>query len=172
VLPDGPWGDALEKVRQGLGSGQIIVLLGPRGTGKTQMAVEILRERIMAELRLHPDDTSTLLYTKARDIFARMRDAFRDGAELTEVQALRLFSEPDILVIDEAHERSDTAFVGRALTTIIDRRYDALRDTIIVSNQDRREFAAGMGESIVSRMREVGVIVECQWPSFREVKRD
>jgi hypothetical protein len=42
-----------------------------------------------------------------------------------------------------------------------------MTDTILTCNLDRNMLAENLGPSIVSRMKEGGGILECNWPSFR-----
>ena len=70
-------------------------------------------------------------------------------------------------MIDEVHERAVTQAENATLINIIDRRYDARRCTVLIANQDKSEFAAAMGPSIVSRIHETGEALECDWPNFR-----
>ena len=73
-----------------------------------------------------------------------------------------------LLVIDEAHERSDSAWENSTLANVVDRRYDAERATILVSNLTKAAFAQAIGPSIVSRIHEAGETVVCDWGSFRQ----
>lgn len=153
------WGAALEGLRQRLGSGFLVALLGIRGAGKTQLAVEALRTRIEA------GDTGR--YVKAMDLLIRFREAFRkDGP--TEKAVLEEFLWPDILVIDALEERAETQFEDRMIAHLIDLRYDAMLDTILISNQTKEAFQKSVGNSVVSRLIETGEVIECMWESFRK----
>lgn len=56
----------------------------------------------------------------------------------------------DLLVIDECHQRGETAFEQNTLTNLLDRRYDARKCTILIANQSKAEFSESMGDSVVS----------------------
>jgi hypothetical protein len=156
---EGPWGDAYKSLSGVLSTGPLIILIGGRGTGKTQMACGLL-----ADIANHP---SPVRYMKAIDLFREIRDCYRkDGP--SEISIVKKLTDLGGLVIDESHERSDSAWENMTLTNIIDRRYDSMRTTILVSNLGREAFAAAVGPSIVSRIHEVGRVIECNWPSFRD----
>jgi DNA replication protein DnaC len=152
------WGAALEGLRQRLGTGFLVALLGIRGAGKTQLAVEAARARIEAG--------GTGRYVKTMDLLIRFREAFRkDGP--SEKTVLEEFLSPDILVIDALEERAETQFEDRMISHLIDLRYDAMLDTILISNQTKDAFKLSVGNSVVSRLIETGEVIECTWESFR-----
>jgi DNA replication protein DnaC len=136
--------------------GGIIALLGKRGTGKTQLAVSVLLDFIETRKRV--------TYCKAADLFREIRSQMQNGGEAALVNKLASVA---LLVIDEAHERAESDFENRTLVNIVDRRYDAIKPLIFIANQTRQEFATNMGDSIVSRMHEVGDVIEMNGPSFR-----
>jgi DNA replication protein DnaC len=108
----------------------------------------------------------TVRYLKASDLFRSIRGTFRkDGP--SEIKLLETFSRYGLLVIDESHERGDTEFENRTLVHIIDRRYDAGRDTLLISNLSADAFRTSMGPSIISRMSETGLMIVADWPSYR-----
>ncbi len=155
---EGPWGDEYRRLKPVALAGKMIVLLGKRGTGKTQMAVDLLAD-ICATGEM-------VKYLKVMDLFREIRSCYRkDGP--SEVETVDRMCKTGGLVIDEAHERSDSDWENRTLTNIIDRRYDDLKTTILVSNMTRETFGEAMGPSFKSRMQECGNIIVCDWPSFR-----
>lgn len=141
-----------------MGTGFIVALLGGRGVGKTQMAVAACRE--MAERE------KSFLYCTAMDIFLDIKDSFRKGG--SERDALKNFIRPALLVIDEVQERGETPWEDRLLTHIIDKRYAAERDTLLISNQTKDAFVESIGQSVASRIAEAGGIAVFDWASFRE----
>lgn len=157
----GPWGDAYRRLRDKLAAGPIIVLLGPRGTGKTQLAVCLMADLAMTLRR-------PLWYFKVAVLFEKLRDCYRPGGP-SELELTRRVTTGAGLVLDELSVPSWSEWELRQLTTVIDGRYDRTLTTILISNQAPDEFARTIGPSILSRIREpgVGVVQECNWPSFR-----
>lgn len=161
------WRATLDKVTARLGSGFIIVLHGSRGPGKTQLAVNVIRESC---IQLRPAH-----YTTALAMFLEMREANHDdGSEKRVVN--RYTGSPDehwsadgynLLVIDECHERGETAWENRILSHIIDARYGAKLDTILITNEAIGTACSTLGPSIIDRIRECGAFVSCDWGSFR-----
>lgn len=143
-----------------LPAGSIALLIGPRGTGKTQMGVHAIGRACRAQ--------RSALYTIAAEIFLELREAMnaeRGGG--SESRVMRDLETPDVLVIDEAHERNGTDWESLVLTSLIDRRYRAMKTTIIISNEERPAALQALGPSVHSRMLECGAIVACNWTSFR-----
>lgn len=139
--------------------GFICALVGNRGSGKTQLGVEAIRMGCKA--------LYSCRYTRAFDVFMEVRAAMKSD-HATEVDAMREFIDPEMLVIDEMQERGETAFEDRILVNIIDKRYGQMNDTILIANQTPEHFTAALGPSVTDRIRETGGIIECTWESFRK----
>ena len=147
--------------------GVLCALIGGRGRGKTQMAVtavaNIARRRPELVVR----------YRKLIQVFLEIRAGFgTDGA--TEEAVIKKYVEPDILVLDEIQERSQSDWENRVFTHIVDRRYDRPgKSTILIGNVAREStgpvdpLRECVGDSIYSRMIETGGIIEFPWASFR-----
>jgi len=107
-------------------------------------------------------DTGPVRYVKALSLFLDIRAAMHSDKG-TEKTAVETYSRFDLLIIDEIHERGETPFEDRMLTHIIDRRYDAMKPTIIVGNIRSTKLQSSLGASIASRITEGGVVVDCDW---------
>jgi DNA replication protein DnaC len=155
----GPWGEAFTKLAKRLGTGFLVAMIGTRGNGKTQMAVELMKTTT--------DSLRTALFTTATGFFMAVKATYRKDSEQTEAGVLRGYCKPSLLVVDEAARRAETGWENNLLFELLNQRYNAMRDTILICNMSRTEFEASLGASLVSRMNETGGIVECNWPSFR-----
>lgn len=154
------WSAKLDALTPRLGTGFLVALLGPRGTGKTQLAAELIRKHVDSS------NMPTPLYTRSCDIFLTIRESFRRDGPSEREQVVR-FMRPSVLVIDEAHERSESDWENRLLNLIVDVRYGEERDTILISNERESSFRESIGPSIYSRLIETGGVIVCDWPSFR-----
>lgn len=139
--------------------GALIVLLGPRGCGKTQLAVAAM------DLVCH---SAQARYATAMEIFLELRGSFGPAAKESEKSVLERFCTPGLLVIDESQERGETPFEDRALNFIIDKRYRECLPTIVISNQTAPEFFKAMGASITDRAHEGGAVFSFTTSSFRK----
>ena len=153
------WSDQCDKVLAAIGTGSMIVILGNRGAGKTQMAVCAIRESCKM---LRP-----ALYVKAWDFFLDIRATYKKDSTVTERDVLGLYVKQSLLVVDAIENRSESQFENNMLSHMVDLRYDDMVDTILIANYDEKAFAAAMGPSIVDRIIECGIKVLCNWKSFR-----
>lgn len=165
------WENTYDRIFDAIGKGSVSVLIGPRGTGKTQLAV-VISENV--EHRLHQRrgafDQARTRYTTAVELFMTIKETYGDNAQRSEKAAIDLFVKPDLLVIDEVQERAGTEWENRLLVNIVDRRYAAMKDTILVGNLKPEDVQRELGTSIASRAQETGGIYVADWPSFRAKK--
>lgn len=151
------WEKAMVALNEYVDAGSIAALLGPRGVGKTQMAT--------CAIHYVRFGGRSAQYTTAMGFFSKLKDCFASD-ERTQV-VLGRFEMPYLLVLDEIEVRSGSQWETDMLTHLVDRRYGALKPTIIISNMTADAFRTTMPESIVSRITEGGGIVTCGWESFR-----
>lgn len=152
-----------------LSNNGVVALLGPRGTGKTQLAVEIIRRFCANSM---PDKPMSCVYTVADELFPHIRSSYDSAGKLTEHAAVAKYFRPKLLVIDELQEIKGSGFELQKLTLIVDKRYGALKPTILIANLEPKEFYDRVGSSIQSRMDEGGGHLEFLWPSFRKHKQE
>ncbi len=175
---DPRWRATLEMLVGKLGSGFIYTLTGGRGVGKTQLATAVLCNVARELMREDSERSIQPRYAKAAEMFRAVQGGFalrvnRRGAPARKsaAEVITNFITPKLLVIDELQEAKGSDFEDRTLTAIIDGRYDRAVDTIIITNLTTNAMGEALGPSIVSRMRECGGAIECDWPSFREAAR-
>lgn len=170
------WQEAYQKALEIAESGGIIVCYGRRGTGKTQIAVEIARNAKLPNsgkpqnqwtFQSRPEHRPAL-YVKAMEIFIDLKNSFQRPSAPSEKAIIEKLASAAFLVIDEAHVRGETKYEDDKLTHIIDKRYDAMRPTMLITNLQRKEFAAQLSPSILSRIEEQGGGIECNWASYRK----
>ena len=151
--------------------GCLIGLLGPRGTGKTQMATSVGFHCGERADNGHPifRGRTVAMYASLPDLLAKLRATFnsreRDGK--TEAGIIDELARPRLLVLDEIHETSGSEWATSLFTNLIDRRYMEMLDTILISNEQQDAFTKSIGSSVASRMQETGGVMICDWPSFR-----
>ena len=105
-------------------------------------------------------------YCKIVEFFVQIRATYTSKTSSEELVIARHIH-PDLLVLDEIGVRGETTFEDTMFTHLIDRRYDAMKDTILISNQTREGLLGSVGKSIESRLLESGGIITCDWASFR-----
>jgi Cdc6-like AAA superfamily ATPase len=153
------WSACLDMMRSKVGSGIIMALIGTRGTGKTQLACELIRENAKRG--------KSSRFTLAMDIFLAIRASYRKDSTTDEARVTEEFRRPQLLVIDEIQERAETPFEDRILTHLLNHRYNDQKDTLLIGNSTREAFTAAMGPSIVQRLNETGGLVVTDWKGYR-----
>ena len=155
-----PWKKALrDAYRTVLTPGSIIVLNGRYGTGKTVLSTFLGRVMYRRKKRV--------LYSKAYDYTMALRETFNGNGSESAVMAR--YKAPYLLVLDEYHEVKDTEFTGPALERLIDHRHQNGKPTILIANYNPTALEDRLGPAIVSRIHLCGIIITCDWNSYREI---
>lgn len=161
IVPHGiGWLKVEARLKARLGSGFIIALCGGRGTGKTLLAASLAR--------FSAESGRSVLYKTAMEFFLDVKETYDSSGKRSEKQVIANYCAPKLLVIDEVQERGNSAWEDRLLTHLIDRRYQAMLDTLLIANSTPDAFLKGIGDSVGSRIVETGGVAKCDWPSFRE----
>jgi DNA replication protein DnaC len=154
------WDSVLASMRGLVGKGFLCALVGTRGAYKTQLAVELLR---LVCWRGKPG-----LYRRVMEFFVDLKSSYNGGDE-TEAAVLARYAAPALLVLDEAHERGGTTWESSMLNLLIDKRYAAMKDTVLIANLTRAELPGALGPSIMRRLDDTGGIVECAWGRMGQI---
>lgn len=139
--------------------GGIVALIGSRGTGKTQLAAEL----VVRACR----DAKRAQYAKAMDFFVELRTSFKADGEGDETSIMQRYIRPWLLVLDNVDRRGGSEWEDRMLTHLIDKRYDLGVATILIANLDLAAFADHVGADVIDRIRDGGGLIVADWPGFR-----
>lgn len=159
----GPSLDKANELWPRIASGDcLILLIGDRGPGKTQMATFLAQRLLMA-------GKSAGYYRKTGDLISEIKYTWADGGKTvgTENDVLKKYRKVPFLVLDEFHEKGASEWESRTLNNIIDHRYDSMLATLIIANMGEAEVRKQISASIVSRAEETGGLVDCNWKSYR-----
>lgn len=165
--------------------GAIVAMVGPRGTGKTTIAAALAAKRLWEDwdkareiqsyttsLERRPVPRRISLYRKLSAVVARFKAFYGDFGtiEMAQLESERAhLASVELLIIDELAEvEDDSRHKDRILTDLLDLRYADRRDTILISNQTKADFAASINPSVASRIAEHGCVIRCEWQSFRD----
>jgi DNA replication protein DnaC len=154
----GRYKSAVEKSRVTLDKpGTILGLIGGRGTGKTQIASVATLECCRTGKRARIIKNVLLI----ADLKKRFGTASGDS------DWLREWRQPNLLVLDEFSLALDTQWSRSMLCTLIDSRYDTMKNTVLIANLTEAEWDEQIDPSIRDRCNEGGGVILCSWPSFR-----
>jgi DNA replication protein DnaC len=157
-----------------------MLLVGGIGTGKTHLAVGILKELIAAR-------GSACLFCDYRELLKQIQNSYNDSVKATELQVLRPVFDAEILVLDELGAVKPSEWVWDTVSLILNTRYNDNRTTIITTNfadepaggvskslsparAASRDETLGdrIGERMRSRLQEMCRVVKMNGPDFRQ----
>ncbi|MBF1706383.1 MAG: ATP-binding protein [Selenomonas sp.] len=135
-----------------------LLLKGSYGTGKTHLAVSILRETAEAGI---PG-----MFVVVPDLIAKMLASFdaKDGKAGDLVETAK--SVP-LLVLDDLGAENPKPWVVELVYVLINHRYEHMLPTIITTNYDGKQLDSVFGRRIVSRLTEMTVPVNIRAEDYR-----
>ncbi|WP_277592959.1 ATP-binding protein [Pseudomonas chlororaphis] len=147
-----------------LQAGRALMLMGEIGTGKTHLACAILQHVVRQNGR-------TGLIVTAESITQAVTDSFRNNAGPSKSDLLAELAAVDLLVIDEVGmhtAKPGKDFTPGLLHEAIDRRYQLIKPTILISNQKPESLQDFIGPRAADRLRENGgLLAPFTWKSAR-----
>lgn len=142
------------------GKFQTLIFLGAVGTGKTHLASGIIYE-------------CGGLYRLAPAIVEEIRRAKSFSARETEAEILDGYGRASLLVIDEIGRGVMAADEQYMLYQIINERYNRRKPTVLISNQNKKDFLNYVGIAAADRLTESAQVVEFTGKSYRgEIRRE
>lgn len=135
-----------------------LIMLGTVGTGKTHLACGIVREY-------------GGLYRLAPNIVEEIRRAKSFTAKETEADLLENYGRVKLLVIDEIGRGVAGTDEQYMLYQIINERYNRRKPTVLISNQNKRDFLNYIGIAAADRLTESAKTVEFKGQSYRATLR-
>ena len=158
------------------------LIIGKIGTGKTHLAVGILKELIV-------NRGLACLFYDYRELLKQIQNSYNATVQTTELDVLRPVFDTDVLVLDELGAVKPTEWVWDTVSLILNTRYNDNRTTIITTNypdESARETAGTtdfaraqravrgetlgdrIGERMRSRLHEMCRIVKMEGADFRQ----
>jgi hypothetical protein len=153
---DGRFDVSLAKWRAKLGTGFLLALVGEWDGGKTQFAVELIRANIF-------ENDHSGLFCTATDFFMDIKATYKPHVPKDERTVINEYCRPSLLVIDEMAKRSESAWENNLLFHLVNKRYNAKLDTVLIANQTAEQFESreSAGPAIVRRLNETGALIDC-----------
>ena len=117
-----------------------LLIIGKIGTGKTHLAVGIVKELIL-------NKGIPCLFYDYRELLKEIQNSYNASVQTSELDVLRPVFETDVLVLDELGAVKPTEWVWDTVSLILNTRYNDNRTTIITTNFDDQP-AAGSSASL------------------------
>ncbi|OOG11300.1 ATP-binding protein [Pseudomonas sp. C9] len=142
-------------------AGRSLVLSGNVGNGKTHLACAM----VQAVIREHG---AQAVIATAAEIIRVFKGAMDRSAEYSDRNVLDELASFDLLVIDEVGAQSGSAYELGVLHEVIDRRYQLVLPTVLVSNLVTADLARYIGDRALDRLRQAGgQAIGFNWASAR-----
>ena len=135
-----------------------LLLKGSYGTGKTHLAVSILRETAEAGI---PG-----MFVGVSDLSAEMLASFDSKDVKAGALVVTAMCVP-LLVLDDLGAENPKPWVVELVYVLINHRYEHMLPTIITTNYDGKQLDAVFGRRIVSRLTEMTVPVNIRAEDYR-----
>lgn len=129
-------------------AGRNLLMTGNIGTGKTHLACSIVRRVI--EMK------AIAVITTAAEIIRVFKRSMARDSGYTEGDVIDELSSFDLLVIDEVGAQAGTAYELGVLHEVIDKRYQLLKPTVLVSNLPAKPTTDVDGKPLPSLEQYIG----------------
>lgn len=142
-----------------------IVLTGDTGSGKTHLAVAILREFVKDGKVI---DSRGAIFTTVPDLLLSIRSGFGDSSGFTQSEEdfVNSYAKTPFLILDDLGAEKSTEWATATLSAIIDKRYRELLPTVYTTNLTLDEISNQLSRRISSRMSDAKII-KLSMPDYR-----
>lgn len=143
-----------------------LLLTGSVGTGKTHLAVAVLRALLQQGIqgRFYSYD----------QLLKEIQSTYQQDGGRTELDLLLPAFESEVLVLDDLGTVRPSDWVFNTVTLVLNQRYNQGRTTILTTNHALERtplldnsLSARVGERVVSRLREMCKIIVMDGPDYR-----
>jgi DNA replication protein DnaC len=142
-------------------TGRCAIFSGERGTGKTHLAVGIAQHAM--------GYGKAAVFVTTQRLIRAVRDTWQKNAKMSETEAVRLFTQPDLLILDEVGVQAGSENEKQILFDVMNERYEQRKSTLLLTNLTAKEAEDFLGERIFDRLREDGGrVIAFNWGSHRK----
>lgn len=129
--------------------GRCLILSGTVGTGKTHLAIAILKDTVEKQ-------GYTGKYWTVNGLLQVIRSSYEKDSGFSESEVIASVTDTHLLVLDEVGATKQSEFEMATLFNIINSRYEWKLPTIIISNLGPKQIGEAIGERCFDRLREGG----------------
>lgn len=148
-----------------LRDGKCVTLVGGRGSGKTHMAVGLMRQ-IAREMIPNPDGESrdfNFWFYRVADFYVDLKSNWTDGEgnyrQRTERDVIDSYCYGEVVVLDDLGIEKVSDWSRQLLYTLIDKLYGECKRVIFTSNMSLKEISEKIDDRIASRLMEMGPVI-------------
>lgn len=136
----------------------VLLLLGPKGVGKTHLGASIIRE-------------AGGTFISVEEMIFKYECSMDFHSETNRVNLMNFYSTTPMLVVDEIDRSMQQAKEYAILNYILRRRYENMLPTVLISNPKKEDLLKKLGDAVVDRLTETCKSVEFVGESYRLGKR-
>lgn len=141
--------------------GTSLILCGNTGTGKTHLALSVLKYAIQQR-------SMTGKYIRTSKMIDEVKETYNKSSVERKSEVIERFVAPELLVLDEIGVQHGTDTEKMILFEILNERYENVKSTIVIGNLDLPGLTEYMGERVIDRMKENGgMVIAFTWESKR-----
>lgn len=148
-------------------NGESVYIHGSCGTGKTLMAVCLMR---YWWARFNPDKQTYPVFINVLDLLSRIKQSWSDNQKLQgdyETHIVEYYREVPFIVFDDIGIGAWTDWAAGIMYRIINKRSEEEGITIVTSNYGSKELADKIDDRIVSRLHGMGIAIELEGKDWR-----
>lgn len=136
-----------------------LIMIGKPGTGKSHLCCGIVLELYR---------THRVRRVDLPDLIREIRATWHRDSEYSEESVLNFYGDLDLLIIEEVGTGAGTDDERARIFQVINRRYEAMLPTVVVSNLDMAALKLEIGDRVIDRLREGDrSLVVFDWQSMR-----
>jgi len=136
-----------------------LIMIGKPGTGKSHLCCGIALELCR---------THRVRRVDLPDLIREIRATWHRDSEYSEESVLNFYGSLDLLIIEEVGTGAGTDDERARIFQVINRRYEEMLPTIVVSNLDMAALKLEIGDRVIDRLREGDrSLVVFDWQSMR-----
>jgi len=144
-----------------LREGTSLIFCGAAGTGKTHLATGIANAVMQQGY--------SAVFTSVMAAVRCVKETYSRYSERTEREVIEHFVNPDLLILDEVGVQFGSDTEKLILFEMINRRYEDIRPTLVISNLAKEALTEALGERAFDRLRENGGrLLVFDWESYRK----